>query len=68
MVRPVCVVGLGPMGRPMARHLIAKGFDVRGWVDAPVSGGPESASDGTLAVMAGGTEVVLALASDNPYR
>ena len=25
-----------------------------GWVDAPVSGGPEAARDGTLAVMAGG--------------
>ena len=27
-----------------------------GWVDAPVSGGPEGASNGTLAIMAGGTE------------
>lgn len=135
MVHSVCVVGLGLMGRPMARRLIAKGFDLRGWnrsrlpesliagipqcqdlqdaaaaetvlfmledssatdavldrlepylspphlvldmgssdpersrvhavrlaargvgwVDAPVSGGPEGAANGTLAVMAGGT-------------
>ena len=27
-----------------------------GWVDAPVSGGPEGAASGTLAIMAGGTE------------
>lgn len=27
-----------------------------GWVDAPVSGGPEGAAGGTLAIMAGGTE------------
>ena len=27
-----------------------------GWVDAPVSGGPEGAEDGTLAIMAGGSE------------
>jgi 3-hydroxyisobutyrate dehydrogenase-like beta-hydroxyacid dehydrogenase len=27
-----------------------------GWVDAPVSGGPEGAEQGTLAIMAGGTE------------
>jgi 3-hydroxyisobutyrate dehydrogenase-like beta-hydroxyacid dehydrogenase len=39
--------------RKIARSLAAKGL---GWVDAPVSGGPEGASSGTLAVMAGGTE------------
>ena len=27
-----------------------------GWVDAPVSGGPEGAEEGTLAIMAGGSE------------
>ncbi len=27
-----------------------------GWVDAPVSGGPEGAEQGTLAIMAGGSE------------
>ena len=39
--------------RKIARSLAAKGI---GWVDAPVSGGPEGASNGTLAIMAGGTE------------
>ena len=34
-----------------ARRLTAKGI---GWVDAPVSGGPEGAAAGTLAIMAGG--------------
>ena len=36
-----------------ARLLAAEGI---GWVDAPVSGGPEGASGGTLTIMAGGTE------------
>lgn len=39
--------------RKIARRLSAEGI---GWVDAPVSGGPEGASKGTLAIMAGGTE------------
>jgi 3-hydroxyisobutyrate dehydrogenase-like beta-hydroxyacid dehydrogenase len=39
--------------REIARHLADEGI---GWVDAPVSGGPEGASRGTLAIMAGGTE------------
>lgn len=34
-----------------ARRLTARGI---GWVDAPVSGGPEGAAAGTLAIMAGG--------------
>lgn len=34
-----------------ARRLTAKGI---GWIDAPVSGGPEGAAAGTLAIMAGG--------------
>jgi 3-hydroxyisobutyrate dehydrogenase len=33
-----------------------------GWVDAPVSGGPAAARDGTLAVMAGGEEADVATA------
>lgn len=37
-----------------AQRLAERGI---GWVDAPVSGGPEGAEAGTLAVMAGGTEV-----------
>jgi 2-hydroxy-3-oxopropionate reductase len=39
--------------REIARSLATEGI---GWVDAPVSGGPEGASRGTLAIMAGGTE------------
>jgi 3-hydroxyisobutyrate dehydrogenase-like beta-hydroxyacid dehydrogenase len=39
--------------RAHARRLGAKGI---GWVDAPVSGGPEGAKTGTLAIMAGGTK------------
>jgi 3-hydroxyisobutyrate dehydrogenase-like beta-hydroxyacid dehydrogenase len=34
-----------------AQRLAARGI---GWVDAPVSGGPEGAADGSLAIMAGG--------------
>jgi 3-hydroxyisobutyrate dehydrogenase-like beta-hydroxyacid dehydrogenase len=34
-----------------AQRLAAKGI---GWIDAPVSGGPEGAAAGTLAIMAGG--------------
>lgn len=136
MSTSVCVLGLGLMGRPIARTLAARGFEVRGWnrsplpldltagiplaptlneaaradicllmladsdavdavlgrlephlrpgqlvldmgssdparskvnaqrlaaagigwVDAPVSGGPEGAASGTLAIMAGGSE------------
>ena len=40
--------------KPHAERLAAKGI---GWVDAPVSGGPEGAAAGTLAIMAGATEV-----------
>jgi 2-hydroxy-3-oxopropionate reductase len=39
--------------RKIARRLAAEDI---GWVDAPVSGGPEGASKGTLAIMAGGTQ------------
>ncbi len=35
-----------------AQRLVAKGI---GWIDAPVSGGPEGATAGTLAIMAGGS-------------
>lgn len=34
-----------------ARRLAARGI---GWIDAPVSGGPEGASNGSLAIMVGG--------------
>lgn len=36
-----------------AQRLAARGI---GWVDAPVSGGPEGAASGSLAIMAGGTK------------
>jgi len=39
--------------RQIARRLAA---DNIGWVDAPVSGGPEGAANGSLAIMAGGTQ------------
>jgi len=35
-----------------AQRLVARGI---GWIDAPVSGGPEGAAAGTLAIMAGGS-------------
>ena len=35
-----------------AQRLVVKGI---GWIDAPVSGGPEGAAAGTLAIMAGGS-------------
>lgn len=38
--------------RAHAVRLAARGI---GWVDAPVSGGPEGAASGTLAIMAGGS-------------
>ncbi len=40
-----------------AKRLAERGI---GWVDAPVSGGPEGAATGTLAIMAAGTEEDLA--------
>ena len=40
--------------KPHAERLAARGI---GWVDAPVSGGPEGAAAGSLAIMAGATEV-----------
>jgi 3-hydroxyisobutyrate dehydrogenase-like beta-hydroxyacid dehydrogenase len=43
-----------------ARRLAERGV---GWVDAPVSGGPEGAAEGSLAVMAGGTEADFARVS-----
>lgn len=39
--------------REHAKRLAARGI---GWVDAPVSGGPEGAAKGSLAIMAGGSE------------
>ncbi|HXF82452.1 MAG TPA: NAD(P)-dependent oxidoreductase, partial [bacterium] len=42
-----------------AARLAARGID---WVDAPVSGGPEGAAAGTLAIMAGGAAEAVARA------
>lgn len=42
-----------------AHELAAQGVD---WVDAPVSGGPEGANAGTLAIMAGGSDDAIARA------
>lgn len=43
--------------REMASRLLDEaGMD---WIDAPVSGGPEAARDGTLAIMAGGSQSVI---------
>ncbi|WP_322489199.1 NAD(P)-dependent oxidoreductase [Chloroflexus sp.] len=42
-----------------AAALVARGI---GWVDAPVSGGPEGAAAGTLAIMVGGAEADVARA------
>jgi 3-hydroxyisobutyrate dehydrogenase len=41
----------------IAEELHARGA---GFVDAPVSGGPEAAANGTLAIMAGGTDAAIA--------
>jgi 3-hydroxyisobutyrate dehydrogenase-like beta-hydroxyacid dehydrogenase len=46
--------------RPLAADLAARGV---AWVDAPVSGGPEGAAAGTLAIMAGGTPTDVARAT-----
>lgn len=40
--------------RTHAQRLAQRGI---GWVDAPVSGGPEGAADGSLAIMVGGADV-----------
>src|SRR2546425_4985168 len=45
--------------RAHASRLTAKGI---GWVDGPVSGGPEGAAKGSLAIMAGGSEADVARA------
>ena len=42
--------------RRSAEHALRLAQTGVGWVDAPVSGGPEGAAAGTLAIMAGGSE------------
>src|SRR5919106_1141448 len=55
-------IGLGVMGRPMVRNLLARRFPVvvhnrsRGPVDELVSGGERGAIEGALSVMVGGSE------------
>lgn len=45
--------------RAHAERLAQRGI---GWVDAPVSGGPEGATAGTLAIMVGGSDAAVATA------
>lgn len=47
-VRRIAVVGLGQMGRPMARRLAAAGFEVHGY-DASDAARANGAADGVLA-------------------
>ena len=49
-----------PATRAFAERLYAE--TEMGWVDAPVSGGPEAAAAGSLAIMAGGSEADMAIA------
>lgn len=44
--------------KTMAAKLLAS--NNMGWIDAPVSGGPEGAEDGSLAIMAGGDDADIA--------
>lgn len=57
------VIDMGTSDPSRSRHhaawLAARGI---AWVDAPVSGGPEGAAKGSLAIMAGGSEVDVARA------
>jgi len=64
MTLAVCVLGLGLMGRPMARALIAAGFDVQGWNRSLL---PEDVVEGiplcpTMAAAAGSQVCLLMLA------
>jgi 3-hydroxyisobutyrate dehydrogenase-like beta-hydroxyacid dehydrogenase len=64
MSERICVIGLGLMGRPMARTLIAAGHEVRGWNRSPLA--PELAAGiplcGSLAEAAEAAICVLMLA------
>ncbi len=63
-LRPGClVVDMGSSDPARSRASAARlaSRDI-GWVDAPVSGGPEGAAAGTLAIMAGGEEAHVARA------
>ncbi|MCJ2015613.1 NAD(P)-dependent oxidoreductase [Methylobacterium sp. J-076] len=66
----IAFVGLGAMGMPMARHLVAAGFDVRGYDIRPESraalaaaGGGEA---GTVRDAAAGAEAILLMVVNAP--
>ncbi len=70
MTLSVCVLGLGLMGRPMARALIAAGFDVQGWNRSPL---PEDLVKGiplcpTIAAAAGSQVCLLMLADPQAVK
>ena len=48
-----CTSGEPKLTRELAAELSARGI---GFVDAPVSGGPQAAAAGTIAIIVGGTE------------
>ncbi|WP_238314026.1 NAD(P)-dependent oxidoreductase [Methylobacterium crusticola] len=45
---------------PEATRRFAQALGGTGWIDAPISGGPDAARDGRMTVMAGGSETDLA--------
>lgn len=57
LAREQIVLDMGSSDPQQSReHAARLGERGIGWVDAPVSGGPEGARSGSLAIMAGGTE------------
>jgi 2-hydroxy-3-oxopropionate reductase len=64
--RSIAVLGLGLMGRPMARRLVAAGFEVRGWNRSPLA--PALVEDIPLCATvedAAGAEVCLLMLADS---
>ena len=51
-IRRVAMIGLGRMGLPMARHLIAAGFDVQGYDPDPARAAALAAAGGQVAASA----------------
>jgi 3-hydroxyisobutyrate dehydrogenase-like beta-hydroxyacid dehydrogenase len=58
MMQRIGIIGLGAMGRPMARHLIAKGFTVCGY--DPVAAAQDKAAALGIAVVSSPAEVARA--------